>query len=65
MARACYDPRAAIELWKNFDKHEGKHAKQAAKLSRFLSTHPLREDRLLFLEGKLEGSFAKLFTKMK
>lgn len=56
MARACYDPRGAIELWKNFEKQESKHTKQGAKLGRFFSTHPPREDRIAFLESKLEDA---------
>jgi len=44
MARAGYDPRAAVELWKNFQSAGG------ARPPAFLSTHPSPENRIARLE---------------
>jgi len=44
MARAGYDPRAAVELWKNFQSAGG------SRPPAFLSTHPSPENRIARLE---------------
>jgi predicted Zn-dependent protease len=48
MARAGYDPRAAVRIWKRVAAHSGK----ASPLS-FLSTHPSDADRYRRLEALL------------
>ena len=45
MARAGYDPRAAIEVWRNF------HAYGGARPPEFLSTHPAPGSRIQRLES--------------
>ena len=48
MANAGYDPREAVELWKRMA------AEEKAKAPEFLSTHPLSENRVSFLQSKLD-----------
>jgi predicted Zn-dependent protease len=50
MARAGYDPRAAVEFWKRFDAYNKQHGKQHWE---FLSTHPLDEKRIAALEAQM------------
>ena len=45
MARAGYDPRAAIEVWQNFQSHGG------ARQPEFLATHPSPGNRLANLQA--------------
>lgn len=47
MARAGYDPRAAVELWRNFDRLGGERPPE------FLSTHPSPGDRIARLQQLL------------
>jgi predicted Zn-dependent protease len=47
MARAGFDPRAAVQLWRNMQKTTGKGPPQ------FLSTHPAPSTRIRDLQGKL------------
>jgi predicted Zn-dependent protease len=47
MARAGFDPRGAVELWKNMDAAGGDSPPQ------FLSTHPSHESRIRDLEARL------------
>jgi predicted Zn-dependent protease len=49
MARAGYDPRESITLWKNFSAYEGKTA--SSRSAEFLSTHPLDSTRIATLEA--------------
>ncbi len=53
MARAGFDPRQSIELWKNMQKLGG------AKPPEFLSTHPANERRIFDLNRAMEGALAK------
>ncbi|KAF2859476.1 hypothetical protein K470DRAFT_258815 [Piedraia hortae CBS 480.64] len=41
MAKACYDPHAALRLWQRFEK-----AEQRAAPPQFMSTHPSNHNRL-------------------
>jgi predicted Zn-dependent protease len=43
MARAGYDPGAAIEFWKRFSEY---NSKQGGETLWFLRTHPLDQDRV-------------------
>ena len=40
MAKAGFDPRESVELWKNMNK------KNASKIPEYLSTHPSGETRI-------------------
>jgi len=54
MARAGYDPRAALDFWKRFaefNKQQG--GGNSSWLSQFLSTHPLDEARIKDIEKHL------------
>jgi len=42
LARACFDPREAPEIWKRM----GEHSKGASQPSEFMSTHPSHETRI-------------------
>jgi predicted Zn-dependent protease len=44
MARACYDPRAAISVWQRMSQAEG-----SSGLPVFLSTHPASKTRVEML----------------
>ena len=51
MAKAGYDPRQAIELWKKLEKyHSKKHTHSHILHSEYFSTHPLDSDRIQALE---------------
>jgi predicted Zn-dependent protease len=47
MARAGFDPRAAVQLWRNMQKSTGKGPPA------FLSTHPSHQQRIRDLEGRI------------
>lgn len=51
MARAGFDPRAALAFWKRFADYKNKHG--GGKQVAFLSTHPLDEQRIAQIEGLL------------
>ncbi|RAL11073.1 M48 family metallopeptidase [Aspergillus homomorphus CBS 101889] len=53
MARACYNPAAAIAFW-----HRMAQNKQAGEVPQLLSTHPSNENRLLALNEKLSAAQA-------
>ena len=50
MARAGYDPRAAVDFWKRFGAYNQQHGDQHWE---FLSTHPLDAKRVTALEELL------------
>jgi predicted Zn-dependent protease len=52
MARACYDPRAALEVWTNMAEAAGEGPPE------FLSTHPSHGSRIAALEGWLDEALA-------
>ena len=52
MARACYDPRAAIEMWGNMAQGAGDGPPE------FLSTHPSHGSRMEALRGWMEEALA-------
>lgn len=52
MARAGYDPRAAIEVWQNFEAHGG------ARPPEFLSTHPSPGNRIERLRSYMPEAMA-------
>lgn len=47
MARAGYDPRAAVEVWQNFERLGGERPPE------FLSTHPAPGNRIAELQAKM------------
>lgn len=49
MARAGYDPRAAVEVWRNFNAIGGSRPPE------FLSTHPAPASRIQNIQAKLPG----------
>ena len=49
MARAGYEPRAALAFWKRFAEYKNKHG--GGKQVEFLSTHPLDDQRIRQIEG--------------
>lgn len=55
MARAGYDPHAAITFWKKFSQGKGKKS----AVSEFLSTHPLDQHRIQQLEQLLPKAMAE------
>jgi predicted Zn-dependent protease len=56
MARAGYDPRAAVAFWKRFADYSQQHGGQQWE---FLSTHPLDERRIQQLEGWMPEALAE------
>ena len=50
MARAGYDPREAVELWRRFAAYK---EEEGLKIPEFLSTHPTDETRIEHLESFL------------
>ncbi|HXG46571.1 MAG TPA: M48 family metallopeptidase [Methylomirabilota bacterium] len=56
MARAGYNPEAAIEFWKRFAAHTG--GSESRFLS-FLRTHPLSEDRIRAIQERLPEARAQ------
>jgi len=53
MARASYDPHAAVEFWKRFAAYNKASSNQQWQ---FLSTHPLDETRIKALEAELPAA---------
>ncbi len=53
MARACYDPRAAIDLWRNFEAAGGQRPPE------FLSTHPAPGSRIESLNAIMPEALAE------
>jgi predicted Zn-dependent protease len=51
MARAGYDPRAALAFWKRFAAYQKQHG--GGKQIEFLSTHPLDDRRIAQIESLL------------
>lgn len=58
MARAGYDPREAVELWKRFAAWKQQNAPSGGVPS-FLSTHPLDETRIAQLQYYLPEALAQ------
>jgi predicted Zn-dependent protease len=56
MARAGYDPRAAVEFWKRFKAYYDAHGNQQWQ---FLSTHPLDDARIRALEEQMPAALAE------
>jgi metalloendopeptidase OMA1, mitochondrial len=56
MARAGYDPRAAVEFWTRF---KAVNDKSGNKQWEFLSTHPLDEKRIAALEAEMPAALAE------
>jgi len=57
MARADYDPRESVNLWKRFANY--KQQKNASQKPEFLSTHPLDATRINALESFLPRAMAE------
>lgn len=57
MARAGYDPREAVDLWKRFA--EWKQRNNSGGMPNFLSTHPLDETRIAELQRYLPEALAE------
>ena len=51
MARAGFDPRQAVELWRNMGKAAGGNSPPS-----FLSTHPANEERIRALTKRMPGA---------
>jgi metalloendopeptidase OMA1, mitochondrial len=60
MARAGYNPQAAVEFWQRFSDYNRQQGQQATWLSKFLSTHPVDEDRIAQLKQWLPEANAEL-----
>jgi metalloendopeptidase OMA1, mitochondrial len=56
MARAGYDPRAAVQFWTRF---KAVNDKSGNKQWEFLSTHPLDEKRIAALEAEMPAALAE------
>ncbi|MCG3148511.1 MAG: Beta-barrel assembly-enhancing protease [Verrucomicrobiae bacterium] len=56
MARAGYDPRAAVDFWKRFAAFNQKSGGQQWE---FLSTHPLDETRIKDIEKRMPAALAE------
>ena len=67
MARAGYDPKAAVEFWQRFSAYtQQQGGGESSYWSKFLSTHPLDKDRIAHLQSLLpraEAEYAKSRTK--
>lgn len=62
MARAGYDPKAAIEFWQRFAEYNKQQGGNSAWYAKFLSTHPVDSARIQQLQSLLpeaEAEFAK------
>jgi len=66
MARAGYDPAAAVAFWERFSAHNNEMSggKKASFLSGFASTHPVDADRIAALKKLLPEAQAE-FAKSK
>jgi metalloendopeptidase OMA1, mitochondrial len=53
MARACYDPRAAVQVWRDMAR-AGR-----GQPPEFLSTHPRHESRIAALEARMDEALAE------
>jgi predicted Zn-dependent protease len=53
MARAGYDPQAAVDFWQRFAQYNQQHGGNNSALAGFLSTHPLDETRIRQLQSWL------------
>lgn len=53
MARAGFDPRAAVQLWQNMSQ-----ASDGQKPSEFMSTHPSNEHRIQALQSHMDQALA-------
>lgn len=53
MAKAGFDPRQSVQLWKNMSEAGG------AKMPEFLSTHPADQTRMKNLEGKMQPALSE------
>ena len=60
MAKAGYDPGAAVTFWKKFGALE---SSSGGFLNTFLSTHPMSEDRLAEMQKNLPEIRAKYFRQ--
>lgn len=58
MARAGYDPAAAVQFWKDFAAYNARQG--ASKTPAFLRTHPLDSQRVANLERELPRARAEL-----
>lgn len=58
MARAGYDPRQSIELWKRFAQWRTTSG-QGSSMPQFLSTHPLDERRIQELQAYMPRAMAE------
>lgn len=56
MARAGYDPRAAIDFWRRFAEY---NARRGGETLEFLSTHPVDERRLAQLQELMPRAWAE------
>jgi predicted Zn-dependent protease len=62
MARAGYDPSAAIDFWQRFAQYNQQQGGKSSFASRFLSDHPVDDQRIADLKRLLpeaEKEFAK------
>jgi predicted Zn-dependent protease len=63
MARAGYDPKAAVEFWQRFSTFNQQQGNsQSSYFSKFLRTHPIDSERIADLKKLLpeaEAAFAK------
>jgi metalloendopeptidase OMA1, mitochondrial len=50
LARAGYDPKAAVEFWQRFAQYNQQHGGNNSPFAGFLSTHPLDETRIRQLQ---------------
>ena len=65
MARAGYDPKAAVEFWQRFSAYnKEKGGGSSSSLTRFLSTHPIDTVRIADLQKLLPQAQAE-FEKSK
>lgn len=53
MARAGYDPQAAVDFWQRFAQYNQQHGGNDSALAGFLSTHPLDQTRIRQLQSWL------------
>lgn len=58
MAKACYDPRVAPEVFRKLERSSRHAGMESSALSRFLSTHPLPEDRSKFVVEHIDEAVA-------